>query len=433
MDILPPSPPIDNQQQQRSSSTILIEAKKNDDEHLFLHMPEGGSKLILPLPLFLPFPFPIIEDVEKIYHRKKVLVLTEHKPKKKKHKAQYKDFHHYDLGKGYYDEYKHDYYDHKYIDHHDNYKPPSYSSYSDPYYGKKSSYYEPNYNGNYDYNDHGNNGHDNGYEDRYYHNHNYDELYHEDLYKPLLSSSSKSSKYSSDTSIPLKYASSSASTKEPGRKKKSKYSTGDNDEIHGQIDLNNPLVSVLPPPPSFLSSQQQSPKSSSSSIQSKRSRRPSPATKKYSTNNKDDYEASSSDSIPSVYDKHSLDIDDDYSIKELYKPKKKKKISVTGPMSEFDDDPTKHYPYDPDETDDVEHVEFTTDEGQSQDINPTTIMDKIRKFLTQENVKLKVNIDYNKRKRKRERKEEPKQRQRSIGKMIDEQIKKLEDDEYDFH
>nr|XP_046920567.1 uncharacterized protein LOC124500529 [Dermatophagoides farinae] len=243
--------------EQQKSPSMLVEAKKNDDEHLFLHMPEGGSKIFLPLPLFLPFPFPIIEDVEKIYHRKKVLVLTEHKPKKKKYKTpKYEDFHHYDLGKGY-EDYKYD--------------------------------------------------------------------------------------------------------------------------------------------------------------------------------NKDDYEVSSSDAIPSVYDKHLLDLDDDYSIKELYKPKKKKKITVTGPMSEFDEDPTKHFPFEPDEGDDVDHVEFSTEDGHSKDINPTTIMDKIRKFLTQENIKLKVNIDYNKRKRKRERKEEPKQRTRSIGKMIDEQIKKLEDDEHDFH
>ncbi|OTF72809.1 hypothetical protein BLA29_012539 [Euroglyphus maynei] len=100
-------------------------------------------------------------------------------------------------------------------------------------------------------------------------------------------------------------------------------------------------------------------------------------------------------------------------------------------MSEFDDDPTKHYPYEPDESDDVEHVEFSSDEGHSTNINPTSIMDRIRKFLTQENVKLKVNIDYNKRKRKRERKEEPRQRPRTIGKMIDEQIKKLEDDDHE--
>ncbi|KAH9522150.1 hypothetical protein DERF_005749 [Dermatophagoides farinae] len=401
--------------EQQKSPSMLVEAKKNDDEHLFLHMPEGGSKIFLPLPLFLPFPFPIIEDVEKIYHRKKVLVLTEHKPKKKKYKTpKYEDFHHYDLGKGY-EDYKYGYYGHKQQYHYNNKAP--YSD-SDPYYGTKSSYYEPSYNGNYDNYHH--NSYNGGYDNPY-------PLHHDDLYKSLLSSSSTSSKskYSSspsselESSIPLKYASSSSSNEFEG-KKKSKYSSSGS----GNIDLNNPSVSVLPPPPSFLSSQ------SSSSKATKSSRRPS---SKYSTDNKDDYEVSSSDAIPSVYDKHLLDLDDDYSIKELYKPKKKKKITVTGPMSEFDEDPTKHFPFEPDEGDDVDHVEFSTEDGHSKDINPTTIMDKIRKFLTQENIKLKVNIDYNKRKRKRERKEEPKQRTRSIGKMIDEQIKKLEDDEHDFH
>lgn len=46
--------------EQQKSPSMLVEAKKNDDEHLFLHMPEGGSKIFLPLPLFLPFPFPYV-------------------------------------------------------------------------------------------------------------------------------------------------------------------------------------------------------------------------------------------------------------------------------------------------------------------------------------------------------------------------------------
>lgn len=42
-----------------SRTRVLVEAgKKEKDEHLFLHMPEGGAKVILPIPLFIPLPFP---------------------------------------------------------------------------------------------------------------------------------------------------------------------------------------------------------------------------------------------------------------------------------------------------------------------------------------------------------------------------------------
>lgn len=304
--------------------------------------------------------------MEKIYHKKKVLVLT--KPKREKKKPTYKPD--YDTKKPEYGYHKPNYeylkpeyeplngygyenygYEHSGFNH-DDYKLD---------YGQKSTYYEPSYNANYDHN-YQYFKHDNGD----YNQHNYYNSY------------------------------------------------GKHDAAHGNADFGYGSASTKKEQLPVIGSKGKSHGKKSSS---------------HNTNH--DYQYSSSDLIASVsHDGELVSVKEPEHtkvVKDIYKPKKKdlKKTTFIAPMSEFAS-PTNYYPYDADEGEEVEHVEFSTEDGKEKDINPKNIIDKIRKFLTKEKINLKVNIDYNKDRLKHDRSKPERQRNRSVGEVIDDQIKKLE-------
>ncbi|UXI20875.1 hypothetical protein NH340_JMT06818 [Sarcoptes scabiei] len=165
-------------------------------------------------------------------------------------------------------------------------------------------------------------------------------------------------------------------------------------------------------------------------------------TRSRAKDEEDDHEFSASDPKPSVYPGFSTydGYQHDYqeypaeNIEHYGKKRKKtyKTTSYIAPMSEYDS-PTNYYPYDADEGEEVEHLAYSTDDGKSKDLNPKNILKTLLKMFTKEKINLKVNIDYNKDKTKHEKKKPEQERNRSIGKMIDEHIKKLEDEEYRHH